>query len=272
MTHTISISKKELEDIFDSKLKPIGDTTAEMNESMKFLNTSFEEIKTKVGNLENRLDDVVKENNFLKKESSRLSKENTNLANLTNNLSRDLNDIQQYLRRDCCEITGLPVVHGENTNDLVKRVGLLMDLELQDDDISVSHRLPKNEASYSSRLNDGTVSSGRIVDKALQFPKIIVKFVKRDTKELFYKSRKKLSGKTTKDIDLGRISDNNIYISESLTAKNRVLFKECLKFRRNYKFKFIWTNQGRVYMRRDKDSPSKIISCQADLEGLLEMR
>ena len=115
-------------------------------------------------------------------------------------------------------------------------------------------------------------SSGRIVDKALQFPKIIVKFVKRDTKELFYKSRKKLSGKTTKDIDLGRISDNNIYISESLTAKNRALFKECLKFRRNYKFKYIWTNQGRVYMRRDKDSPSKIISCQADLEGLLEMR
>ena len=126
--------------------------------------------------------------------------------------------------------------------------------------------------SYSSRLNDGTASSGSIADKALQFPKIIVKFVKRDTKELFYKGRKNLSGKTTKDIDLGRISDNNICISESLTAKNRVLFKECLKFRRNHKFKYIWTNQGRVYMRRDKDSPSKIISCQADLKGILEMR
>ena len=238
---------------------------------MKFLNTSFEEIKAKVGNLENRLDDVVKENKFLKQESSRLSKENTNLVNLTNNLSRDLNDIQQYLRRDCCEITGLPVVHGENTNDLVKRVGLLMDLELHDDDISASHRLPMNEASYSSRVNDGTASNGRTIDKALQFPKIILKFRKRDTKELFYKSRKKLSGETTKDIDLSRISDNcNIYIAESLTAKNRVLFKECLKFRRDYKFKYIWTNQGRVYMRRDKDSPSKIISCQADLEGLLE--
>ena len=101
-----------------------------------------------------------------------------------------MNDIQQYLRQDCCEVTGLPVVHGENTNDL--------------------------------------------------------------------------------GVDLGGISDNNIYISECLTGKNRVLEEECLKFRRDYKFKYIWTNQGRIYMRRDKDSPSKIISCQADLEGLLK--
>ena len=64
------------------------------------------------------------------------------------------------------------------------------DLEPQDDDISVSHQLPKNEAFYCSRLNDGTASSVHIVDKALQFPKIIVKFVNKDTKELFYKSRK----------------------------------------------------------------------------------
>ena len=143
-----------------------------------------------------------------------------------------------------------------------------MDLELTDEDISVSHRLPKNEASYSSRLSDGISSSGRRIDPAHQYPKIIVKFVRQDTKELFYRSRKKLAGKTTKDINLGRISNNNIYISESLTAKNRSLFKECLKFRRDHRFMYIWTNQGRVYLRRDKDSPSKIIYCQADLEEL----
>jgi hypothetical protein len=67
----------------------------------------------------------------------------------------------------------------------------------------VSHRLPKNEASYSSRLSDGISSSGRRIDPAQQYPKIIVKFVRRDTKELFYRSRKKLAGKTTKDINLG---------------------------------------------------------------------
>ena len=78
-----------------------------------------------------------------------------------------------------------------------------MDLELHGDDISVSHRMPKNEASYHSRLTDGTASNGRTIDKALQFRKIIVKFARRDAKELFYKG-KKLPGKT-KHTDLSNI-------------------------------------------------------------------
>ena len=53
---------------------------------------------------------------------------------------------------------------------------------------------------------------------------------------------------------------------ESLTAKNKELFKECLKFRRENDFKYIWTNQGRIYLRQNKDSPSKVITSQADLE------
>jgi hypothetical protein len=30
-----------------------------------------------------------------------------------------IDDIQQYLRRDCLEITGIPIVPDENTKDLV---------------------------------------------------------------------------------------------------------------------------------------------------------
>ena len=76
-----------------------------------------------------------------------------------------------------------------------------------------------------------------------------------------------LVGKTTKDLGLSRISDNKIYVSESLTAKNKKLFKECSKFRRENDFaRNIWTNQGRIYLRQNKDSPSKVITSQADLE------
>ncbi len=82
--------------------------------------------------------------------------------NVTKILSKEINDIQQYQQRDCCEITGLPVVPVEDTRELVKKVGLLMDLELTDEDISVPHRLLKNEASYSSWLSYGITSSGRI--------------------------------------------------------------------------------------------------------------
>ena len=82
--------------------------------------------------------------------------------------------MNQYGRRDCCEISGLPVEHGEDTNKLVINLGSQMGLNLTESDISVSHRLPNNN-SYSSRLKQGKVN------RVSQIPKLIVKFVRRDT-------------------------------------------------------------------------------------------
>ena len=57
-----------------------------------------------------------------------------------------------------------------------------MDVEMGEEDISVCHRLPM------SRRHDGRPNQ----------QKIIVKLVGRKIKEKFYKSRRRLSGKTTK--------------------------------------------------------------------------
>ena len=118
----------------------------------------------------------------------------------------NINDMEQYSRRECCEITGIPETPDEDTNDLVIKVGALMDIELDEDDISVSHRLPT--PSYASRV--AMASSSRPNHTTIQ-PKIIVKFVRSETKELFYTNRKHLRGKTTADLGLGRYSDNGLF-------------------------------------------------------------
>ena len=51
----------------------------------------------------------------------------------------EINNMQQYSRRDCVEIAGVPQQLGENTNDLVMKVGLLIGISLSETDISVSH-------------------------------------------------------------------------------------------------------------------------------------
>jgi hypothetical protein len=84
----------------------------------------------------------------------------------------------------------------------------------------------------SSRLKQGKVNP------VSQIQKLIVTFVRRDTKELFYKSRKHLKGITTKDIGLLRLPENKIYISESLSPRNREIFKVCLKFKERNYFKY----------------------------------
>jgi len=208
--------------------------------------------------MEHDLQEADKENSFLKAEVLRLSK-------AVLDTTEELNNIEQYSRRECCEIAGIPVQPGEDTTDLVIKVGSLMGVDLEKCDISVSHRLPT--PSYSSRLGQED-TSGHDRFPALQFPKVIVKFVRREKKELFYRNRKNLRDKSTKDLGLSRISENGIFVSESLSQRNKNLFKECLKFKRMYGFKFIWTQQGRTYLRKDNNTPARVITCKADLEKL----
>ena len=86
----------------------------------------------------------------------------------------EINDLQQYSRRNCIEIAGLPPHEKEgNTDELIIKVGSLMGLNLQKTDISISHLLPQNTQKYSSRLRPRV---GARANTVTQFPKVIVKF------------------------------------------------------------------------------------------------
>ena len=103
----------------------------------------------------------------------------------------------------------MPEGEQENTNELVMKIGNLIGVNINESDISVSHRFPK--PSYSSRAREGMPGFNT------NHPKIIVKFVRRVTKEQFYRARKHLKDKSTRDIGFSTASVNKIFISESLT-------------------------------------------------------
>jgi hypothetical protein len=94
------------------------------------------------------------------------------------------------------------------------KVGNLANVSIKPEDISVSHRLgiPSN------------VPTGQ----PARPPIIIVKFVRRNVKEELLSSRKNLRNKLTTDLGISRFAGNKIYINESLTQRNKLLFKHCL--------------------------------------------
>ncbi|KAK3715348.1 hypothetical protein QZH41_001339 [Actinostola sp. cb2023] len=103
----------------------------------------------------------------------------------------------QFLRdfRDCLEIRGIPLHRDEDADDLAKKVGELIDVEIDDDDISISHRLQYDGKQPSS--------GSRAAPK--YDPAIIVKFVRRNFRDEFYKARKHLRNKSTRDLGFTRI-------------------------------------------------------------------
>ena len=149
-------------------------------------------------------------------------------------LKKSLNDLEQSTRRDCLEIRGIPLpstsTDVDQTDDVVLKIGEKIGVPMQKSDILISHRIPSRK-----QCND----EGYPIP-----PAIIVKFVKRQTKENLYRARKNLKSIST--ADLGYSVANKIYINESLTEKNKELFNLCLKCKRDHGYKFLWTNAGRI--------------------------
>ena len=197
----------------------------ETNKFIEFTNAKYEEIRNTLSKQNKDQKGIIAENKILKTTMK-------SLEGTVQHMKEALNDMERYLRRECLEIKGIPTHKDgkENTNEIIAKIGGLMGVNVDQRDISVSHRLPVSMV-YSGKERE---------------PSIIVTFVRRDVKESYYRARKNLKGITTKN--LGYQSSNNIYINESLTDTNRKLFKDCLKLKKELGYKFIWTKNGRIYL------------------------
>ena len=213
----------------------------------------FDELTRKVTKLEESNKTLENENRSLKNQMADLWKE-------VNQLKTAMDEQDLYSRRECLEIRGIPTALGEDTDEIIKSKGSILDVDIDDSDISVSHRIgipsstrPETPATVTSRATTAA---------------IIVKFTNRNIRDKLYKSRSKLKYFTTGDIGLGRHNDGKIFIQESLTPSRRQLFKKALEIRKELRFKLIWTYYGSIFLRKDESSQAVRITSLKELEKL----
>ena len=233
-----NLTTEKLEMILDEKLSPLSEQLKEALAMVKSLNTKYEK-------MEETLVVLQEENKALKEEHASLKAQVLSSANDLKSVQKSLNDLEQYTRRDSVEIRGIPLPEEsqeEDTNEIVLQLSQKMGIPLERKDISVSHRIRR---------------------RSLVDPAIIVKFVRREVRERLYRTRKRLKSITT--ADFGFSVEKKIFINESLTPKNKELFKDCLRFKKDNNFKFLWTNAGKIFLRRNADSPVILINSSADI-------
>ena len=178
------------------------------------------------------------------------------LMKRTDDLDNAYDQLEQYGRRECLEIKGIPETKDENTDRIVINLASKMGVQMNESDISVSHRNPNPKADRSSN------STG---------PAIIVKFTRRNTRDQLFKSRLKLKNITTKDLGFTRSRDSRIFISESLTSPRKELYLECVRFKKSEGYKYLWTRYGKIFLRADEDSPAILIKDSLQLEDQSEI-
>ncbi|CAB4004743.1 Hypothetical predicted protein, partial [Paramuricea clavata] len=105
--------KIPLEKILDKKLNPIDKKLEEILTSITFLSAKYDELVKKVDTLEDK-------NKGLEVENKRLNDSVRQLELQVQQQAESISEIEQYSRRDCLEIRGIPVETNEETDKIVQ--------------------------------------------------------------------------------------------------------------------------------------------------------
>lgn len=231
---------------FESKIRDLDKKLNSLETSQSFVSSKFDAFTAGLANTKKDIKTINDKVNQLEDSISHFEND------LYDNMA-SLDVTQQYLRRDCLEITGIPVIPLDNPTRLVGELSSALDIDLNEREISTAHRLPATKKVKE---------------------RIIVKFVRRDKRNEIYKQRSKLHGKDTSCLpsvaaELGKsIADKptKIYINESLTPYRRRLFGKLNTFKNTNKWKYLWTTNGTIHLRQTDSSQKFHFDTMEDFE------
>lgn len=271
LTNNLNKNTESVEQILNS----IEDIKTQQNEIKKDLLSFKTNTQASIKALEANQQDVVKSQEHLNKEVEdckstcdsleeraktaelkvvQLNAELHTINETLNKQKEDLNDLQQYGRRNMIEISNIPKRTNENLKLVIEAIAKSMNLNNFNyaDSVDVAHRL-KSE---------------------LPIPPIIVMFKNRTARNEFYEKRKLMKNVTLKDLGLGfnddQYSNYSIFINESLTLQNAVLFRKVRQECKNKNFKFFWTTNGKIMCKKNTNSSVITIKKEEDIGKFIE--
>ena len=126
-----------------------------------------------------------------------------------------------------------------NTNQIIKIVAKILNVTLEDNHISTSHRL------IQTGNNSSTAQQNRM-NADLQHLPIIVRFSNRDKRNEIFRRQSFL--RDNAEVKACFVSQN-IAQKENLTDYRKMLYEAAHQAKHDIKFKFLWTSKGRIKLR-----------------------
>ncbi|KAF0307301.1 hypothetical protein FJT64_018513 [Amphibalanus amphitrite] len=161
-----------------------------------------------------------------------------------------LDDLEQYSRKNCVNISGVPETAGESTSQLVRDLSKIINVDISPTDIDACHRI--------GRLTAGKPRT------------IIVKFARFDQRQELYAARRQL--REVAAPAGGRFTAQQlekIFISDNLTQHRQSVLYAARQLRRKGKLFAAWSDVGRLKVRVTKGGDTKHITSFDDLRGLV---
>ena len=204
------------------QITQIFDNTNELKEKQIKGKSHLQELSDAVDFITKKFDKYEQERKEREEIINNLTENVSRLTQKVDDLSEAVEKQEQYSRRNCLLLHGIPEKKQENTDELcIKAINEHLDLDINDRDIDRTHR----------------IGNPRNTDEKPR--PIIIKLVRYNDRKKIFDSKKKLKGK-------------KIAITESLTVTR---MKKLNEARERYNFKNVWTSDGKILY---KDGLEKI--------------
>lgn len=206
-------------------------TLKEMEKSLDFMSTQFEQLR--------------KENEEIKQMLKENEKENQELKERINILETTVDEIERENIKNNIIINGIEMQNKqENTKEIVSKL------------INKLNISPKDKIEKCYRKNEQQENSP-----------IVVELKSEEAKAEILKARKTIGAITTKDCLL-KGKESQIFINEQLTSRLNKIFFHVRELKKNKKITYAWTRDGNVYAKKTATSQKIKIKTNEDLLNL----
>ena len=238
--------------VFEGILKSHDEEVNALKYEISQLKESQDFVCAKYENLKKSYEILAATNTKQEKEMSEIKVNSEQQLKKISEESSKLDNLEMYGRRQNLEFEGIPFLKNENVNQIIMDLTKSIGIEIKEQDISIAHRLPQ-KPNYNRRN--------------LTKPKpatVIARFTNRSVRNDIYHRRTAFKSISKFPVE----GMQHLFINENLTQTRKELFWRTKQKAKELGYRYIWTNNGQIYLRKDVDADAIAIHYAGDLDKL----
>ncbi|XP_063630402.1 uncharacterized protein LOC134801735 [Cydia splendana] len=217
---------------FTAAIKELCDTFTSMKNQMSGFTNSVNNFSADVANFREEL-------SSLKKQQKETENIRTEVVSLRAEVA-ELRDIiaakeQRQLLKDI-EISGRPESKSENLRQIVHVISNKLGIQLDPLEVDDVKRVGARREGEQQRPRP-----------------VILTFIRRAPRDQLLKAARVRRGLTSDTLEIPGPA-TRVYLNEHLSKPNRILFSKARKLGAELRFKYTWTSNGNIFMRRTDTS------------------
>lgn len=282
-----SLSRQEpLGNVNSSRMKghsspPADQMLVELNQKISLLSNGFNVASDAIQEMREQMTSIQSITATLTDHASRITNNTDRIALLEQTikkLNRRMDEVERNVMPQFLQVNGIPHRDNENLVDTIVNIGKVIGVHIEPASIRKAERLhnrkysaangnsighPATNTEISTQRND-TQSPSSVemhhqpaseLRPYMKSPPILVGFHNETFQRSFLAAFRRKGEIGTDSIGLcSEIARSKIFIFEHLSIELRKTYINAKLFQRNNNYKFLWTRDGKIFLRKSEDS------------------